>query len=458
MNIDPVDILSERRAGVLLHPTSLPQGTLDEHALRWLDFLAQAGISVWQTLPLGVPQAGRSPYQCDSAFALNPSLLPCGEASTIDVDDFRNWQQQQQFWLHDYAQFAVLKKHFENTPWYTWPSAYKDREPDALAAFSQTNADALLAIQYEQYRLHTRWQAVRLAARERGIYLFGDVPIFVAHDSADVWARRHEFLLDDAGQPSVVAGVPPDYFSETGQRWGNPHYHWTVHQASGFDWWQHRLAAQFDGFDIVRIDHFRGLEAVWEIQRDCDTAIEGRWQKVPGAALLDTLSERFDRLPLVAEDLGIITPKVVALRHQFKLPGMAVLQFSFDHFDDNPHKPKNIPQDCVVYTGTHDNDTSVGWFETLDNDMQAHVLDVLARKDAGAQQVAEALIMQALHSRANLAVVPLQDLLGLGSDARMNVPGTASDNWLWQYTPEQLTPTLAHTLRMKVSDTGRLRT
>jgi len=280
------------------------------------------------------------------------------------------------------------------------------------------------------------------------------MPIFVAYDSADVWANQSLFRLNDQGQPTVVAGVPPDYFSETGQRWGNPHYDWNAMQADGFAWWLQRLQHHLDWFDMVRIDHFRGLEAVWIINADCETAIDGYWEKTPGDALLQQLQDQMGtNLPLVAEDLGIITPEVTALRDKYQLPGMAVLQFSFDHFDDNPHKPKNMPANCIAYTGTHDNDTTQGWLNSLSEGERHHVMHQLQIGDES--QALNAMIDTIMHCNANLAIFPLQDLLGLGSEARMNTPGVAENNWQWQLTVHQLTDSLAHSLQQRITDAGR---
>lgn len=450
--------LDDRLAGVLLHPTSLPSGKLDDDVFRWLDWLAGAGIHVWQFLPLGVPQADLSPYQCLSAFAANPALLP-EDLPEIDDADFQQWKQQEQYWLTDYSLFIALKDHYQEKPWYEWNSDYKCRDEKALQAFRDDNQSACEEIERQQYQLAKCWQRVRNYAHERNILLFGDMPIFVAYDSADVWANQELFQLDVDGNPTVVAGVPPDYFSETGQRWGNPHYDWGKMQEDGFSWWIQRLTHHFQWFDLVRIDHFRGLEAVWVINADCETAIDGFWQKTPGDILLSTLAEKVGqktqgKLPLVAEDLGIITPEVVALRKKYNLPGMAILQFSFDYFDDNPHKPKNIKPDCVVYTGTHDNATTQGWFHELTQEEKQRVMDVLELEDESL--VLDSMINNALSSPANLAILPLQDMLGLGNEARMNIPGTVENNWQWKFDWEQLSLALAAKTNAQLKQTNRI--
>ncbi len=424
-----------RLAGVLLHPTSLPSRTLAD-ANHWLDFMSRSGLSVWQMLPLGAPQADYSPYQCLSAFAANPALLdsriPC------DPDDlsYRGFCAMEAHWLDDYALFICIKTAHQNAPWFDWPRKLKWRDTEALQRFENAHQNDLLAVKWEQYQLHHRWQNLRSNASVRDIHLFGDMPIFVAHDSADVWACPQRFLLDEQGQPTWVTGVPPDYFSETGQRWGNPHYDWDYHEQENFQWWLARLEHHFQWFDLVRIDHFRGLQAVWMIDASEETAINGHWQEVPGDALLAALQHRIDPLPLVAEDLGTITPAVRKLKQKYHLPGMAVLQFAFDAFEDNPHKPVNITPDCVAYTGTHDNDTTLGWYQSLPADTQEFVREMLHMQ--ADDDPVDKMIETVLESHANLAIVPLQDFLKLGSEARMNTPGVANGNWRWKFHWEQL--------------------
>jgi 4-alpha-glucanotransferase len=428
----------KRRSGVLLHPTSLPSGKLED-AFRWLDFMAECGLEVWQVLPLGVPQAGLSPYQCLSAFAANPALtdpVPAPIDEDLQRSDFLKFCEQQFHWLDDYALFVAIKAQYENCHWVSWPAPLRNHEAMALAEINRSHAAELNAVKWQQFNLHLQWQKIRDYACSKNIALFGDMPIFVAHDSADVWACQDRFLLDDDGNPIQVTGVPPDYFSAEGQRWGNPHYDWEFMEHEGFQWWLDRLHHHFEWFDLVRIDHFRGMEASWMIYAESETAIDGYWQKVPGEKLLSKLQQEMQEIPLVAEDLGDITPEVTALKNQFNLPGMSVLQFSFDTFDDNPHKPENILPNTVVYTGTHDNDTTLGWFQSQEPDMQQHILHTLKIDDP--QQVVETMIDTALQSRASLAVIPLQDFLGLDSSARMNTPGTIENNWQWSFSWEQL--------------------
>ncbi len=448
--------LMQRRSGVLLHPTSLPSGVLDGDVLRWLDFLAEAGQGVWQVLPLGMPCAGYSPYQSLSAFAANPALLPPGTEPAPEPEDpeYRNWFEQQAFWLEDFAAFLVLRELHDGQPWYQWPAPYRDRATDALQKLLRKQAARLQQIYWQQYRLYRAWQEVRQAAGARNIQLFGDMPIFVAHDSADVWASPRRFLLDEAGRLTFNTGVPPDYFSATGQSWGNPHYDWDYMEAEHFSWWIQRMQSQLEWFDLLRLDHFRGLEAVWMIEPGSETAIHGRWVKTPGDRMLAALQQQLGRIPLVAEDLGIITPEVVELRRRFHLPGMAVLQFAFDQFEDNPHKPLNIQPQTVVYTGTHDNDTTRGWFDALPPDQQQHVMGVLKIEEPA--RVVEAMIRLALHSRAQLCMLPLQDILELGSEARMNVPGDSGNHWRWKFDWKQLEPSDAVRLAEMTHDAERV--
>ncbi|MFP5401866.1 MAG: 4-alpha-glucanotransferase [Gammaproteobacteria bacterium] len=441
--------LDARRAGVLLHPTSLPSGTLADTE-RWLDFLNAAGFGVWQMLPLGIPLAGLSPYQCASAFAVHPGLFP---AEAVDLTGFAAWRARQAHWLDDFARFMIIRAEQGGAPWTAWPRPLRDRDAGALAAFDAAHAERIRAVEVEQYRLASQWQRVREQAARRGISLFGDMPIFVAHDSADVWAHRELFLLDEAGEPTVVAGVPPDYFSETGQRWGNPHYDWAAMQADGFRWWRQRLAAHFEWFDLVRIDHFRGLAAAWAIPAAEPTAIHGQWVEAPGDALLQAIADDLGALPLVAEDLGIITPDVTALRHRFGLPGMAVLQFAFDHHADNPHKPGNVQPDTVYYTGTHDNDTTAGWWTVLPDDARTQVMAQLGVNSPDA--VPEAMMATVLGSAALLAILPMQDLLRLGSDARMNTPGTPDGNWTWRFAWRDVPADLARHMLEMLKNTNR---
>lgn len=472
--------LQQRRAGILLHPTSLPSGTLDSDVERWLQVLADAGFSVWQLLPLSEPQSGLSPYQCSSAFALNPALLPA-QSSGIDESDssYIEFCNRQNYWLDDYVLFKVLKQHFNDESWVDWPQQWKFRDADTLQQSRFQYQQKITELKWQQYQLHKRWFEIREKATDLDIVLFGDMPLFIAHDSADVWAHPEWFLLDSSGNMEVVCGVPPDYFSATGQRWGNPHYDWDRMRETDFAWWLSRIRHHLELYDLVRIDHFRGLEAAWMIDASCETAVDGHWQKVPGDELLSAIQlsinssaqNHCDLLPFVAEDLGVITPQVTALRKKYHLSGMSILQFSFDEFEDNPHKLHNIKEDMVVYTGTHDNDTTKGWFNSLDDNTKKHVLKKLKLPVFGhlneddpvadflsavtsdverdscwydnvdvADYVVERMIDNAMHSNANICIIPIQDCLHLGSEARMNTPGTTTGNWKWQFQWQQTKP------------------
>ncbi len=478
----PHPILDQRRAGVLLHPTSLPAGDFGADAYRFADFLAEAGLSVWQTLPLGPTHEDRSPYHCLSVHAIDPGFIsferlvsrgwpPPGDvreprrAQLARVHDWfgihadpaarAEWQAfaaAQTLWLEDYALYRALREEQQRAPWWRWPAPLRDRDPAALAAARQRLAESIALLRFEQYVAHRQWQELKAHAGGRGVRLFGDMPIFVAHDSAEVWAHRDCFRLDAAGQPLVVAGVPPDYFSAHGQRWGNPLYDWECARTNGFQWWLARLATEFSRFDLVRVDHFRGFQACWEIPAADATAANGRWVEVPGAELFDTLIRHFDSLPLVAEDLGHITPEVHALRARYGLPGMLVLQFAFDGGPDNPYLPHNHPANSVVYTGTHDNDTTRAWFESLPPERQRRVTDYLGLPG---EAMPWPLVRAALASVARLAILPMQDILGLGRGQRSNTPGTTGGNWQWRFNWDELTEATVTKLRRLVEMYGR---
>jgi len=485
----PEPVLDRRRAGVLLHPTSLPSngdnGTLGADARRFVDFLADSGFSVWQTLPLGPTHADRSPYQCLSVHAGNPRLidfagledcgwLPRGATSlALAGDDRRRLLAQalsgyraqdpggdldrfaaaQAFWLDDYALYSALRHEHGQQSWWQWPAALRDRDAPSLSQARVRLAEEIQLVRFEQFLFFRQWRQLREYAHARGVRLFGDLPIFVALDSADVWAQRANFELDDTGQPREVAGVPPDYFSATGQRWGNPLYDWQRLQANGFRFWVERLHTQLALFDLVRIDHFRGFQAYWSIPASEPTAVNGRWVDAPGAALFETLRQEFGALPVVAEDLGLITPEVTALRERFALPGMCVLQFAFDGGPGNPHLPHNHVSNSVIYTGTHDNDTTLAWYEQLTAPHKQQVLDYLGHP---AEQMPWPLIRAALASVARLTIVPMQDLLELGAGQRMNLPGSTGNNWRWRFDWARLAPGLGTRLRELVRIYGRL--
>lgn len=445
--------MTSRAAGVLLHPTSLPNGVLDEHAWWFLDWMESAGLSLWQVLPLTAPHCDLSPYLGLSAFALNPRLLPENWQATVDAAEFNEFLADPPHWLEDYALFMVLREQHAKACWSQWPTEYRLRDPAALQAFSLAHAERLLDFKREQFCLLKLWKKLKHDANAKGIQLFGDMPIFVAYDSVEVWCQPQQFKLDESLQPSVVTGVPPDYFSETGQLWGNPHYNWGVMERDGFKWWCARVQAALELFDVVRIDHFRGLEASWEVDIHETTAINGRWVKAPGAQLLAKLQECFNPLPLVAEDLGLITPEVIALKEQFELPGMSVLQFGFNGLPDNPHAPHELVKRSVVYTGTHDNDTTMGWFDSLHPGTRDWMLSQVV-SEAG--EMPWPLIATALESVAERVIIPMQDWLGLGTEHRMNTPGTVENNWLWRFTWPQVPAELAGRIHFWVQKTERL--
>jgi 4-alpha-glucanotransferase len=505
-----------RSSGVLLHPTSLPGrygiGDLGTTALEFLDLLAAAGQRVWQVLPLGPTGFGDSPYQCFSAFAGNPLLISldhlieqglltaseaCGRQvfaagdihfpavlahrqalwpRALDRFDaaapaamrsrFDRFCSTNADWLNDFALFMAVKAAHHHTAWTKWEPDIAQRDPAAVVRWSARCDRDIRLHKLTQFLFFEQWQRVRDACRARSIVIMGDLPIFAAHDSADVWVRRELFRLDAEGRPTVVAGVPPDYFSATGQLWGNPHYRWDVLGRTGYAWWIERFRALLALVDRVRIDHFRGFEASWEVPGDAATAVRGEWVKGPGAALFDALRSALgvDRLPFVAENLGVITPEVEALREGLGLPGMAILQFAFGTDPQAPDfKPHNYPRNRVVYTGTHDNDTTVGWWtgevgHSTRSNTEIETERQYARRYLGfdGREVHWEFIRAVLASVADTAIVPAQDLLGLGSAARMNRPGTVGGNWRWRLLPGQLTHDIAQRLAMMTETYDRI--
>lgn len=462
--------IDHRRSAVLLHITSLPgpfhKGVLGEEARSFIDSLVAGGFSVWQFLPLGPTHGHGSPYESLSTFAGNPELIDlreCISGGWLDADMLKgdissdmhevlrgkaseafwnsignNAELQQAvegfrhanaYWLDDYALFATLKTVFHDGAWWQWPVALRDRDPEAIKNITTDYPQLIRKTIFEQFVFFRQWHNLKAYAEEKGVQLFGDLPIYVAHDSADVWANRASFTVNEIGLCNEVAGVPPDYFSKTGQRWGNPLYHWETMQADNFAWWVRRVRHQLELMHMLRIDHFRALEAFWVIPGESEDGIIGEWRKAPGQALLSTLQQELGHLPLIAEDLGIITEEVTALREAFGLPGMKILQFAFGGDDNNPYLPGNFAEDAVVYTGTHDNDTTMGWFNSADEAVRQHALRVL---DATADDMPWALIECALASPAILAVIPMQDLLELGTEAKFNTPGTLDNNWSWR--------------------------
>ncbi|MFO7653646.1 MAG: 4-alpha-glucanotransferase [Candidatus Krumholzibacteriia bacterium] len=475
--------LFPRSSGVLLHPTSLPGpygiGDIGGTARRFVDWLVDAGQSVWQMLPLGPTGYGDSPYQAMSAFAGNPlliapdDLLESGWLDSGDLEgahdlpadrvdfpavipfkdrvlrrawqrfqerasaeawgEFGSWCARQAGWLDDYAVFRALQRHLQ-APWTQWDEPLRLRRDDALRAAVQEQEAEIAEQRFRQWLFFEQWQRLRAYANARGVRLFGDMPIFVALESADVWVNRDQFRMDDRGEPEAVAGVPPDYFSETGQLWGNPLYAWERMAAEGYRWWGERMSASLELFDLVRIDHFRGFEAYWEVPAGAETAVAGRWVPGPGRALFDALEERCGRVPIVAEDLGLITPAVEALREEIGAPGMKVLQFAWGD-PTNPYLPHSHQRNMVVYPGTHDNPTTNEWWHgELDEAARDFLRDYLGGVAGGGDghEPSWLLIRLGMMSVAHTFVATLQDVLGLGPEGRMNTPGSDSGNWSWR--------------------------
>ena len=482
-NTAPATCLDRRRGGILLHLTSLPGegacGDLGADAYYFVNFLVDCGFSVWQMLPVGPTLVERSPYQTSSVHAGNPRLIALqpllekgwlAEAPDYAVDEpdaakehalrhawagfharARDTEREtlaafiadNAYWLEDYVLFRALREEQER-PWWLWPVRLRDREPKALREARDQLSGELDYLRFEQHLFFTQWQALRDYANARGVKLFGDLPIFVAHDSAEVWARPQDFDLDTDGHVRHVAGVPPDYFSATGQRWGNPLYDWRHMERNDFQFWIERIRTQMRLFDLVRIDHFRGFESYWQIPAEESTAVTGTWVKAPGDALFERLREVFGALPLVAEDLGILTPEVVALRKRLGLPGMKVLQFAFSGEAENPYVPFRHERGSVVYTGTHDNDTTLGWFESLDDGSKGYVYELLGNSW---EAMPWPLVRAALGSRSDLAIIPMQDCLALGAEHRMNLPGVANGNWSWRFSWDMVPPETPGRLR-----------
>ena len=490
-------LLDQRRAGLLLHPTSLPGpyrgGDIGSAAYQFIDFLADSGCSVWQMLPLGPTHADGSPYQCLSVNAANLCLISLDwlvDQGWLDLSQlsepkdstnfrfqglqlaYQNfvaennsvWNQKlkafikkQASWLNDYALFIVLKNEYEGLAWNEWPEQLANRNKKALKKARVEFADQIAKIKFEQFVFFTQWNELREYAHVNGVQLFGDMPIFVSFDSSDVWACRKNFLINKEGQCEFVAGVPPDAFSDLGQRWGNPLYDWSYLESTKFDWWVQRFATQLELFDLIRVDHFRGFEACWNIPADEESAINGEWVETPGEALLEALSANFESLPLVAEDLGVITDKVIKLRKQFNLPGMKILQFAFDGDSRNLYLPHNHEKSCVVYTGTHDNNTTLGWYSGIDSNSKHFLHRYLGIDKNSKPDMPWVMNRIAFASVANLAIIPMQDILSLDESHCMNVPGTTEGNWQWRFNWGQLWPSLSSDLKKLIAVYDRLR-
>jgi len=490
-----------RRCGVLLHPTSLPGaggiGTLGDDARHFIDLLAGMGMSWWQVLPLNPAACGNSPYSAFSAFAGNPLLIDLEtlvregdlprQAALAATDELRvdfgslipaknkalrsaaaaflasgRSARMEEFWhfcdttpwLHDYSLFMAFKLRYKGKSWHQWPSSATLLTPEAFEKASIEMGPEIGVQKYLQWQFSRQWAHLRAYAAAQGIAVIGDIPIFVAYDSADVWTNREIFLLDGHGKPTVMAGVPPDYFSETGQLWGNPLYDWDALAARGYDWWVERFRYLFSQFDCIRVDHFRGFEAAWHVPAGHKTAASGSWVAGPGRQLFDRLISALGPLPIIAEDLGVITREVEHLGDTFGFPGMRILQFAFGSGPANAYLPHNHIRNCVVYTGTHDNDTSAGWFAGLSEREQGEVRDYLG---SAAGDPADDLTRAALMSVADTAVIPFQDLLGLPATARMNVPGRADGNWEWRFSWDMVDKGMQQRVRHRLELFGRCR-
>lgn len=475
-----------RSSGILLHPSSLPGkfgiGSLGAQAVNFVDLLKKAGQKLWQVLPMGHTGYGDSPYQCFSIYAGNPILIDLDllvedglltrnqlltdekfddqrvdygrvinfkrdilnkafnnflenpENNTHEYNEFLN---RNAHWLDIYAIFMSIKENFGGRPWWEWPHEFRFRDPETIQRFQKQSGREVDFFRFCQFIFYKQWLNLKQFANQNGISIIGDIPLYVAHDSADVWSNHQVFQFDENRNPKAVAGVPPDYFSATGQLWGNPLYDWDVMEKEGFGWWINRVKATLELYDIVRIDHFRGFEAYWAVPFGEKTAINGKWIKAPGQELFEVIKNTLGDLPIIAEDLGIITPEVEKLRDEFEFPGMKIFQFAFHSDEKDQYLPHNYSQNFVVYTGTHDNDTLRGWYRSLDNHIKTKVL---AYADSNENDFVRKMIKMAWSSVAKMALIPMQDLLELGSEGRMNTPGTPAGNWQWRFTENQITP------------------
>jgi len=474
----------ERAAGIILHPTSLPSdygiGELGREAIEFIDFLAAGRQKLWQILPLNPVGYGESPYQCYSAFAGNTLLISLEKLGSegfltkdelawapefpLDRVDFKlvklyknsllrkafyrfsflpkchcylDFVERNRYWLPDFALFMSLKEYFSERPWNEWDKEVALRDPEALKYYEKLLATDIKYHYFLQYKFHCQWIELKEYAKKQGITIIGDLPIFVSYDSSDTWVNPHLFTLDAEGYPAKVAGVPPDYFSETGQLWGNPHYRWNVMGKDDFFWWRQRFEKLLEWVDVIRIDHFRGFEAYWEINGAAETAVNGKWVKGPDKIFFATIEKYLGRLPIIAEDLGFITPEVVELREAFSFPGMKVLQFTWQESLTPDSKDENV----IFYTGTHDNDTLLGWYKEKVIDGLRVDYDSLDK-----EEICYGFLEIVYQSRAKWALAPLQDILCLGRGARMNTPGTVNGNWQWRYSKAGLTERIAQRL------------
>lgn len=485
----------DRNSGILLHPTSLPGafgiGTLGKEAFKFVDFLIEAGQKLWQVYPLGPTGFGDSPYQCFSAFAGNPLLINLEnlvsegllskkdletnqefddnlvdygkvitfkmpvlkiafdnfkkKAAKIDKIRFENFCEENKEWLNDYTLFMSIKGHFGGKAWVEWEHDIKFRKKEAIEHYTNLLSYNVEFQKFTQYLFFKQWGELKAYANQNSIKIVGDIPIFVAFDSSDAWANPDIFLFDESRNPVKVAGVPPDYFSATGQLWGNPLYNWDKLEEEHFEWWVKRIKANLKVSDIIRIDHFRGFAAYWAVPFGESTAINGEWVPAPGKKLFEAIEKSLGVLPIIAEDLGDITPDVLELRDSFNFPGMKILQFAFDSGEENDYLPHTYPQNCIVYTGTHDNDTLVGWYTKASEKDKKWVQEYL-NITGNEKTISWDFIRAAWASTAVIAIAPLQDVLGLGSEARINTPGLAAGNWQWRFNPKDINSRLAEKL------------
>ncbi len=496
-----------RGGGLLLHISSLPSaygiGDVGPGAYQFVDFLKKTGQKYWQILPLNPTNGmfGHSPYSSDSAFAANPLFispdllvkdgwlekkdLPGPSAydagtyvdyqeagalknAVLDLafqrflgtgvqrEDFEAFCRQNDFWLSGYSQFVAFKKYFQNASWSQWPEDVKKRQPAALQDLARRNEGLIQRVKFEQFIFRKQWEDLRGYCRQSGVKIIGDIPIYVNDDSADVWMHPEFFKLNPDLKPEFVAGIPPDYFSATGQRWGNPVYCWETLRQAGYRWWQERVQHNFQLFDLIRIDHFRGMVSFWQIPAHEQTAMNGQWVGVPWDDFLTVMKKQFGSLPIIAEDLGIITPEVTSAMKKFGFPGMKILLFAFDgETATHPYIPKNYSEDCVVYTGTHDNNTVRGWFEhEASHDAKERFFQYIGRR-IGVEEAVWEMNRLAMTSVAELAIIPVQDILGLGQDARMNTPGTTHGNWRWRLSKDGLTQAVVEKLARLTRDSQR---
>jgi len=481
----------DRASGVLLHITSLPSrygiGDLGKEAYDFIDFLKKTHQKLWQILPLNPPASGGSPYNCFSAFAGNTLLISIDKLvedgllkqeevtdiskftdikvefsrvikfknelflkafnrfdKSTEGDEHAQFIKENEYWLPDFCLYMALKKHFNNRAWNRWDTDIAFREKQAIEKYQNKLVDKIRYQEFLQYFFSKQWSDLKNYANHNNIKIIGDLPIFVAHDSSDVWVYPELFDLDDEGNPRKVAGVPPDYFSKTGQLWGNPHFKWKRMQEDNFLWWRKRFKRLVEQVDITRIDHFRGFEAYWEVDASEKTAVKGKWIKAPGYELFSAVKQQLGDLPIIVEDLGFITPEVNKMKKKFGFPGMKILQFSFDEKTPTKSRPDDYEKHCVMYTGTHDNDTLLGWYKRLKKLKNTRVLKILEKyyginNSMSEEKVCWALIEVVYRTNANFVIVPLQDILCLDNQARMNYPGTVSGNWLWRYKKGDIT-------------------